>query len=146
VIRVVLDSGVLATGTFAEDSTTGQVLQGWRHGAYRLIVSEPILRELRRTFDRPYFRQRMKAGQVSRILTRIQFVATFVAAMPLPAPTAAHASDDLILSTADAGNADYLVTGDAELRKLERYRGVRIVTPREFLDVLAALRLDEAER
>lgn len=49
---------------------------------------------------------------------------------------ASHAEDDLILATAIDGHADYLVTGDAHLRKLEIVRGVAIVSPREFLTVL----------
>lgn len=32
--------------------------------------------------------------------------------------------------------ADYLVSGDAHLRKLRDYRGIQIVSPSEFLAVL----------
>ena len=31
-----------------------------------------------------------------------------------------------------AADADYLVTGDADLLELKRYQGVRIITPRNF--------------
>ncbi|MCC6174116.1 MAG: hypothetical protein IT305_02330 [Chloroflexi bacterium] len=49
---------------------------------------------------------------------------------------ASHAVDDPVLSTALSGHADYLVTGDADLRRLGRIDSVSIVTPREFLDIL----------
>ena len=45
--------------------------------------------------------------------------------------------DDLILATAVAGQAPFLVTGDRQLRNLGEYQGVRILGPREFLDWLA---------
>ncbi len=48
----------------------------------------------------------------------------------------AHAEDDLVLATAISGNAEFLVTGDMALRAVETYRGVTILTPREFLDML----------
>ncbi len=44
--------------------------------------------------------------------------------------------DDLVLATAVAGNADFLVTGDKHMQGLSRHQNVRILTPRQFLDVL----------
>ena len=45
--------------------------------------------------------------------------------------------DDLVLATAVAARADYLVTGDRYLLEIGAFRGIPIVTPRAFLDVLA---------
>ena len=47
--------------------------------------------------------------------------------------------DDMVVATAVAAKADYLVTGDEKLLRLGSFHGVRIVTPRAFLDVLARL-------
>jgi uncharacterized protein len=45
--------------------------------------------------------------------------------------------DDVIVASAVAAGADYLVAGDRRhLLKLGAYRGVRIVGEREFLDLL----------
>jgi putative PIN family toxin of toxin-antitoxin system len=44
--------------------------------------------------------------------------------------------DDLIVAAAVAANADRLVTGDNDLLTLGEHQGVRIVTPRRFLDEL----------
>ena len=41
--------------------------------------------------------------------------------------------DDLVLGTAVAAGADFLVTGDTGLLRIGEYRGVRIVTARQFL-------------
>ena len=43
-----------------------------------------------------------------------------------------------MIATAVSARADYLVTGDAQLLRLGMYERVRIVSPSEFLDVLAA--------
>ena len=45
-------------------------------------------------------------------------------------------ADDLVLATAERGNAAYIVTGDRELRMLGRFLDIEIVSPRRFLDVL----------
>ncbi|MDE2766696.1 MAG: hypothetical protein OXO54_05830 [Chloroflexota bacterium] len=47
-------------------------------------------------------------------------------------------ADDLIVATAIAGEASYLVTGDRQLRNLGEYQGVRILGPRAFVDWLDA--------
>lgn len=47
--------------------------------------------------------------------------------------------DDLVLGTAVAARADYLVTGDKGLLAIGEYRGVSIVTAREFLAVMDVL-------
>ncbi len=49
---------------------------------------------------------------------------------------ATHKEDDLVLAAAVSAQADYLVTGDSQLQKLENFGGVAIVSPRRFLDIL----------
>lgn len=41
----------------------------------------------------------------------------------------------MVLGTAVAAGADYLVTGDQGLLAVGEYNGVRIVTARQFLDI-----------
>lgn len=42
--------------------------------------------------------------------------------------------DDKFLELAVCGEASHIVTGDQDLLALDPFRGVRIVTPRQFLD------------
>ena len=53
------------------------------------------------------------------------------------AGAASHPEDDLVLATAVSAGAQYMVTGDAQLRKLGSYEGVTIVSPRRFLEILS---------
>lgn len=49
--------------------------------------------------------------------------------------------DDLyVLGLALAGRADYVVTGDKDLLVLKEFRGIRILTPAGFLDLLQGRR------
>ncbi len=51
-----------------------------------------------------------------------------------------------MVATAITARADVLVTGDRLLREIDRYEGVRILTHREFLDVLDQERESEGGR
>lgn len=42
--------------------------------------------------------------------------------------------DNRVLEAASGGKCEYIVTGDKDLLDLKNYRGVRILTPTEFLD------------
>ncbi|OQY33326.1 MAG: hypothetical protein B6243_06605 [Anaerolineaceae bacterium 4572_5.2] len=54
----------------------------------------------------------------------------------LPGVTRAP-KDDPVVACAQEGNADYIVSGDQDLLVLEAYRGIRVVTPRAFTEILA---------
>jgi putative PIN family toxin of toxin-antitoxin system len=47
--------------------------------------------------------------------------------------------DDAIVACAVEGKADYIVSGDQDLLVLGEYETVRVVTPRQFIDILAPL-------
>lgn len=49
------------------------------------------------------------------------------------APVARDADDDAVLAAAVAGDASAIVTGDRDLLVLGEYRGIRVVTPRDFV-------------
>lgn len=54
---------------------------------------------------------------------------------PLPAPVCRDPDDDLVLATALAGQAKVIVTGDKDLLVLKEHQSVRIVSPRQFLEL-----------
>ena len=49
---------------------------------------------------------------------------------------ATHPEDDLIVSTAVSARADYLVTGDRKLPEIVTFAGVRVLSPRGFVEIL----------
>ena len=79
---------------------------------------------------------RMRSKDIDTFLSLVSRVADVIPITLTVQGIATHAEDDLVLATALSGNADYLVTGDKELLNVGSYRGVTIVTPRAFLDIL----------
>lgn len=98
----------------------------------------PSLGELSRVFALPYFTERLTPDQARAALDLLRNRAHLVEPAPDVHGFAPHASDDLILGTAVAGRADYLVTGDRALRRLGTFRGIRLVSPLAFLDIIQA--------
>lgn len=139
-IRAVLDTNVLASGivTFNQPTPPAQVLKKWQAGEFQMIVSQPILEELKKTLEKPYFQKYISPQQVAGTISLFEQEA-IVAPITIPVQgVATHSEDDLIIATAVSARANYLVTGDEPLlRKVGNfYQGVTILTPKGFLKKL----------
>jgi putative PIN family toxin of toxin-antitoxin system len=69
-------------------------------------------------------------------LAMLDTVSTPVSGTMKVSGVARDPDDDTILGAAIEGCAEYLVTGDQDLLALGEYEGIRIVTPRAFLERL----------
>lgn len=45
--------------------------------------------------------------------------------------------DNMILECAVGGKADYIVSGDRHLLSLKEYKGIKILTAREFIELVS---------
>jgi putative PIN family toxin of toxin-antitoxin system len=139
VTRAVLDANVLASGAVGlliVGSTPGQLLRLWLDDAFELIVSDQLRTEVSRTLQKPYFLSRLAPERIANFNALLQERATSTPLTVQVSGVATHPEDDLVLAAAASARADYLVTGDHQLQKLGSYRGVKIVSPAEFLEVL----------
>jgi putative PIN family toxin of toxin-antitoxin system len=139
-IRAVLDTNVLASGALG---LTGGVtppallLHQWRAGRFRLIISDYIEEELRKTLAQPYFKRRISSEDRELFLILLTKIAEHVAIRHRVTGIATHPEDDPILATALSAHVDYLVTGDQRLRdRVPSFQGIPLVSPAAFLDVL----------
>ena len=106
-----------------------QALQVIAEGPYRPCVSAPILKEVRRVLVERFQYSVEGADQLDRQLresSRLVVPIETIAACSDP-------NDDMILECAVAAKAKVIVTGDKALLRLDPFRGVRIVTPAQFL-------------
>ena len=69
------------------------------------------------------------------ILDLSRRLAVWVEPTELTSPVSRDPDDDWVRATAVAGEADAIITGDDDLLILRRYRDVRILSPRKFLEI-----------
>jgi putative PIN family toxin of toxin-antitoxin system len=141
-MRVVLDANQFVSAVLVPVGRPAQILDTWRRGDLDLLMSPPILAEVRRVLLYPRLQRRhgWDEAQVDIFLEGI-----WLAAIPMPGTTAVEAvlddpSDDKYLACAVEGSAEYIITGDQHLLRLDPWRGIRIIPPAAFLEVELKLR------
>ena len=136
-MRATIDTNILASGAVArEGGTIATIVAAIRSEYFELALSDHILDELARTLVKPYFTYRLSVAELLAYQTMILSYAMIFPVSVQVRGDATHPEDDLILATAVSADAEFLVTGDAQLLKLGNYRGVTILSPRAFLDLL----------
>ncbi|MDQ3696296.1 MAG: putative toxin-antitoxin system toxin component, PIN family [Chloroflexota bacterium] len=135
-IRVTLDTNVLASGATSVAGPVAILMEAWRRADLIVVVSSHILAELEEAPRNPYFAQQLDR-RARNVYLRLVRQRAIVIPITTPVPTIVSEYDDnLVLATADSGGVAYLVTGDAELLRLGAFRDVAILSPRSFLAVL----------
>lgn len=132
-IRVVVDTNVYISAILF-GGTCEAILALVRAGVVDLFLCPAIQKELRfvlaHTFGWAEF-------QIREALAEINALASLRRPSVRLSGVVAHDPDHRILECALAAGADFLVTGDKKhLQPLKTFRGVRIVSPREFLNLL----------
>jgi putative PIN family toxin of toxin-antitoxin system len=115
-----------------------------RTGRYRLVPSEPTIREIVEVLARPELVRKFRAmaGLDGHAVLAILAVAEVVEVGEVVS-VARDKKDDPYLATARAARADYLVTEDEDLLVLGEYEGTKIVNAATFLAILDAMDEDD---
>jgi predicted nucleic acid-binding protein len=74
---------------------------------------------------------------LTSMLRIIELHSEMVEPVSFPEPVCGDPDDDTFLEAALAAHAGYVVSGDAALLKVKQYRGIEIVRPRQFVDLLS---------
>lgn len=140
--RAVLDSSVLISAFLTPQGTCAALLRAEARGAFALCLSAAIIAETSRKLraKSPAFQRRYgySEAEVERYAAALWATAEIATDLPdLTGAVPLDPKDDVIVATAVAAQADCLVTGDRKhLLGLGSYGCVRIVSPRQFLDLL----------
>lgn len=134
-IRAVLDANVVVAAMMNTRGAPADVVRAAARHEFTAVWSTPLIVECRRVAARARIVPRLRVEDPAGLIAELAQTAELVSS-PLP-PIAAvkdDPTDDLVLATALAGGAGWIVTGDrAHLLPLDPFAGVRIVGPAAFL-------------
>jgi len=140
--RAVSDTNLLVSAIVNAQGAPRQLLHAVEHGDFTPLLSPPLFREYRRVLPSRAFADRfgIAPSWAEAVIALVEDRAEWVTPTAVVPVVVRDPKDEMVLATALGDHADFLVTGDDDLLALRDeslIAPLRIVTVREFLDVLA---------
>ncbi len=130
-MRIVFDTGVVVSAVLLPRSVPRQAFDD-ATARGTLLVSEATMTELDEVLRRPKFDRYLPFALRQEFLAALVRVADVVA-INLAVSGCRDPRDDMFLSLAVNGRADFIVSGDQDLLVLHPFQAIAIVTPAGFL-------------
>jgi putative PIN family toxin of toxin-antitoxin system len=140
-MRAVIDTNLLVTYLISHRDPMATIIDDHlAQGDFAMLSSPELLAELDRALSYPRLQKSYDKD------TRLRFVALIAQLaemqnLPDEIPAISRdPDDDKFIACAIAGRADFLVSGNQDLLRLEQVGDVRIITAREWLEIFTAFK------
>lgn len=128
--KVVFDTNV-SIGAFFWNGNPRKVYEFARQGKIKLFYSKDILEELIRVLA--YKKFGLTNQEILPIINDFIAIANFTEVSSKIKPLPQDPTDTIFLECAVDAKAHYIISGDHHLLELKHYKGITIVTPKEFI-------------
>ena len=132
-MKIVADTNIFIS-SFFWGGTPRKVMERIIDGKDKLFICEEILQEVASVMARPKFN--VSSEYIIRFINSIEEIADYVTITGIVEQVCRDSEDDKILECALLANADYIITGDADLLILKEFHGIKIVTANEYINDL----------
>ena len=134
VIDIVIDTNVVISALLF-GGTPGKLIELWKKGLIRPLLSAEIMTEYLRVLAYPKFK--LSEEEINYIIHQ-EILPFFKVVKSIPGPSIIKKDpdDDKFIQCAQAGNAKTIISGDQHLLALKSYHGITILTPTQFLEIL----------
>jgi uncharacterized protein len=132
-MRIVLDTNVLVSGLLTPFGSSGEIIRMVFSSVLILCTDARILSEYREVLYRPKFQfdQDKVAILIDFITQYGQLISSLPLQTPLPDP-----DDEAFLEAAIAGRVKALITGNKIHYPSASRKGIDVLSPSEFIDIL----------
>ncbi len=132
-MRLVLDTNVIVSAVLLAGSAPRQAFdKALDEGT--ILVSPPVVLELAEVLSREKLNKYLLEEDRMRFLVAL-LKETELVEVTETVTECRDIKDNKFLELALSGKADYIVSGDQDLLVLSPFRGIPVLTPREFLNI-----------
>ena len=136
-IKIVCDINVLVSATYWSGQSN-KILAMADKGNVTNILSHDIMTDYAETCNDDELMDKVERKKLNPLLTSQKITAMSILVHPKEKLKVIKddPDDDKIIEAAVEGNADYIISYDNHLLKLKEYRGIKILTPKIFLNII----------
>ena len=131
-MKVVFDTNIFISGIFWKGSSN-KVITHWKEGKFTLVASLEAVSEIIKVLKD--FKIRLSDEMIKGRVDLIVGNSITVEPKEKIAIVKDDPKDNIFIETAVAGNADYIISQDSHLLKLKEFRGIKIITPEDLINI-----------
>jgi uncharacterized protein len=134
-MKIVLDTNVWLSGIFW-DGEASKIIEKAEKDDIQIIISEEILSEIVNVLNRESKFQKYILNlklSIEDLLRTILSISTLIETKNKLDVIKADPKDNIILEAAMDGKAEYIISYDNHLLNMIEFRGIKIISPGEFL-------------
>lgn len=140
-VRAVIDTNIWVSSFLNPSGSPAKLRKAFEKGVFHVVISEAIIEEIADVLSRPKIKDKygISESDIRELLVLIEERADHVL-LSGDVTICSDKDDDLIIETAIKGKADYLVTGDNDIKLSTdvsiflKENGVSVVTTAFFLE------------
>lgn len=132
--RVVVDTNVIVSGLIGT-GFPGRIIEAWLFGEIHVVISQELKAEVNRILLKPSVRELLGSKGVSNVKTVLGTLfnkALIVLPQSVKDEVFPDKNDHFLWELALTAKAQIIVTGDKNLSKLKKIKGLEILSPERF--------------
>ena len=130
-MKTVLDTNVFISGIFF-NGPPSQILKAWENQSIQIVLSRQILDEYQRVAAA--LSSKFPTVDILPIIELVTIHGQFVDTQSFNISVCEDPDDDKFLECAVAGKCKTIISGDKHLLELTGYKGITVLSPRNFVD------------
>ncbi len=134
-LKVVFDTNIIGSAALYEKSLPALLLSLGLEDKVRFFVSPALLNEYEAVLKRPRFK--LDHREIIELIGEINRKASIVTPAKRLNILKTDEPDKRILECAIKARADFIITGNKRHFPFEEFKGIKIVTPREFINSIS---------
>ena len=129
-----MDSNIFVS-SFYWSGNPRKIFDRVTNGFDELYITEEIIKEIITVMSREKFDTGIK--EINEYTNIIESYSIKIFSKNIPNDISRDKKDNKILQCGVDGNVEFIITGDNDLLVLRDYNGIKILKPREYLEIVA---------
>ena len=132
-MKIVVDSNIFVS-SFFWGGNPRNIFERVINGFDELFITEEILIEIESVMNRSKFQA--NSSKIKDYIRIVKKYSKIVVSNSISEEISRDEDDNKILQCGIDGNVNFIITGDNDLLVLNEYKNIKIVKPREYLDIV----------
>ena len=132
-MKVVLDTNIFVS-SFYWAGNPRKIFNRITNGLDELYITDEILKEITSVMIRKKFNT--SVDEIEEYVKIIDSYSIKLLSRNIPEEISRDSNDNKILQCGIDGNVDFIITGDNDLLVLKEHKKIRIINPKEYLEII----------